>query len=830
MKKSLVIGLGFLTSIFAIVFISLHFFFKPIATALLHRAGFDDATIGTAQFTLSGTTLTNVALDQYGTVIDRVELYATGADMRAGRIGKAVVSGVHLHWPMTLPRAFKNLQKDGAQKNTSAPLNLHVRDVQFDGVEAQVAIADGVVPVKASGSLIDKGSSYKLSADIAAESSAFVTAQGRLTLEAVKATHALKAHYEIAKANLTLPALRLKRVTGWVNADMSPTALLPVVNAQISIGSALAYGVPLQGGTVTASSAKGLSEFIVNAQVQNNSGDVMIDVKADQTGAQADKVKVSAEAKLKNLDAFNIPDLNGQGSVVLSLAGTRKKSPDVLDMSAWQTLGGNAGITLENLSLPGLVTGAQALATLKLSFNPATHKISAQAVDGPVSFKGTVRKLDPRPLYLNLPLGATPPSVTWDTQKNALTTDIANASFAGANFIAKDISAHVTAWMNGNTVYEGKAKIGQLIHNVRIPYFIPVAVSVEMAPLSRQQDMTGFAGTVRDPAGIIDAKIAGTYNSAVNTGEIVFNMPPKTLQPNVLSLANLFPYSQAFFDNGFGTVGLAADVSFASVDGTFAAQTRGQLFLKDFSCMVAGNTIEGINGVIALDSLSPLTWKAQKISVASINVGLPLTNGVLVTSLDKNSNFTLNSAEWDLAGGHVVSSPFTMSLGDLSTDVTLQARGLDLGQLFKIAPMDGLEATGAVDGTLPLSIRNGSFAIVDGVLQTTAPGTIRYNPKNVPSFLQNSKSQQLIALKVALSAFNYDSLRMTIDGQLDKTQKISLQVKGKNPLFYSGHPVNFNLNVEGPIESILKYSPGSSNIPDGIRKQLEAYEAHNDGK
>jgi hypothetical protein len=830
MKKKLVISLAVIAALFAIVFITLQFFLKPIAEYALHREGFESASIGSVKFSTAGTTLTNVALDDMGTGIDEIRLFATWQDIREGHLGKVVVDGVHLHWPMTLPAALQKKQGSAANANKSAaPLNLYSRDVQFENIEVDIATAAGVMPLTLQGSLIDKGDSYRFSADVAGTADFGKTA-GKLTVTADKKTHLTKVHYEIAEGRLAMPALELKRVTGWVSADIDPAKTLPALNAQISIGSALVYGVPLQGSMLTASSAAGKTQFLLNGQVQNDSGNVMVDFKADQTGADSDKVTLNAEAKLKNLDAFDIFGLSGQGSLLLSAAGERAKSSDPLDMTQWKTLGGNLGVNLDQLSLPGLVSRAQALATLKLRYDPATQDIVAQAAEGPISFKGTVRQIDPRPLYLNIPLTKTPAFLAWDGKNNALTADFSGAEFQGASYLAKNISAHITTPLPGATTYKGTATVGQLSHNAPLPYFIPVAVNLTFAPLEKKPGTTAIVGTVRDPNNLIYAKLAGSYDGAAGTGGIVLNMPPKELKKNLYSLANLFPYSSTFLDNGFGTVGMTADIEFAGIDGTWNVQTRGQLYLKDFTCMVAGNTIDGINAVLTLDSLAPLTWQRQTLSIGAINVGMPLTNGVVVTSLDDKGAFNLHSATWDLAGGHIVSSPFTMSLKDLSTDVTLKASGLDLGRLFQIAPMDGLEAEGTVDGTLPLAIRNGAFTIVDGILQTTAPGVIRYNPSTVPAFLQNTASQQLTDLKVALSAFHYDSLRMTLNGQLDKTQKISLQVKGKNPLFYSGHPVNFNLNVEGPIENLLKYNPGSSQIPDGIRKQLEAYEAHNEKK
>ena len=113
------------------------------------------------------------------------------------------------------------------------------------------------------------------------------------------------------------------------------------------------------------------------------------------------------------------------------------------------------------------------------------------------------------------------------------------------------------------------------------------------------------------------------------------------------------------------------------------------------------------------------------------------------------------------------------------------------------------------------------------MLESAGPGVIRYNPQQVPAFLADEGNRQIADLRVALKAFSFDTLKMTLDGELGKNQKIGLQIKGNNPEFYGGHAVSFNLNVEGPIENVLKYNPGGSQIPDSIKKQLESYENDN---
>jgi hypothetical protein len=50
-----------------------------------------------------------------------------------------------------------------------------------------------------------------------------------------------------------------------------------------------------------------------------------------------------------------------------------------------------------------------------------------------------------------------------------------------------------------------------------------------------------------------------------------------------------------------------------------------------------------------------------------------------------------------------------------------------------------------------------------------------------------------------------------------------MQVKGRNPDFYGGHPVEFNLNVSGKLDQILNRGLAGYRIPDTIRDKLDDF-------
>jgi len=817
MKKTLKISLGVILFLIISVIIGINFLFKPVIEDRIRAAGFPNAKVGAAHLGLSGTTLTNIELDETGNRIAEIHIYALASDIFAYRVGKVEVSGLDIHWPLPAMSA--------APAPSTGPLNLFTKEITLDKSTITLATPYGDLPMHVEGVLTDNGNEYQI-AGTAAGDADFGHVDGKLNAKVDKASRVAKTHYELGEARFKTPDVELRRVNGWVSADIAPGAAMPLINGQISIGGLKAYGVPMEATTLDILSEEKKIQAHAQGAVINDSGSINADFVYDQSDAAVDKFSLKVDAGLKHLDALEVVDMAGQGSLLLDMKGERAKSPDWTDMSQWKTLAGSAGMDMEQLSLPGLINKAEALATLRVSLDPATGNITATAADGPVTFSGKVRAFGNRPLFINVPANAAnPPKAVWDKQKKTLTADIASADIAALDFMAKGLSTHVTAYMSDAPVMEGKIGIEELRHNVSLPYFMPVKVALNLQAMNSLKAGTGIYGDVTEKNGHFAAKVEGKFDSTTQAGNISLSMPPTSFMQNVTPVGLSFPISQNYLQDAFGTMGLSANLAWTKGKNGFVTTSNGQLYLKDFTCTIHDNVFTDINTVLNLDSLMPPVVKHQTIAVGALNVGLPLTDGVVEASLDANRVFTLHKAEWNAAGGKISSSAFAMPLDTMTTNVTLTASNLNLQNLFEIAPLDGLSAQGSVNGTLPLSIQNGAFMLTNGVLQTSGGGVIKYNPSKVPAFLQNPSSQQIIDLKAALTSFEFNSLKMTLDGELGKSQKISLQISGKNPLFYSGHPVNFNLNVEGPIENIIRYNPGGSRIPDAIRQQLQDYEA-----
>lgn len=827
MKKLLLFAPAAALSIILIAIIGLKFFFKPIVETALEQAGFAGATVESAEYDLHSSTLKNIKLDAAGNSIAEIRIDAGIGDIRNRRAQAVHISGVKLKWPMANATAARDV---------TAALNLFTQFAEIKDAAITVATPLGDLPLKADGKVIDKGNVYQFDITLKGEAE-FGRALGRIFGLVEKSTRHALFNATLAEGALTLPDAELLNMTGALKIDINPAKSIPAVAGTIKVGALKAFGVPMEGTSLTFQPTATTTRVVLQGNVINNSGSVLADMNVDHTDAALDKMTLTVKAELKDISALEVVEMGGAGNVVLSMTGNHVKGQSWTDLGQWKDVTGTSGLDMRKLSLPGLIKDAEALAAFKVELDPVSQQFALKASENGVTFNGKLSSLGNRPLSLDIPLNPSrPPTLRWDNKAKVMIFDFLGATASSMGFAFKKIDANLNLSFDENPSVGGTLAVGELTQLVQPPqrYFIPVSLNLN---LESGKNGTGFTGFVNERNGRLSAKITGSHDGKSGKGYVSIKMPPTTFMQNVTPVSTVFPFTQYYFQDAYGTLGLSANFTWnRDAKGRWATSNNGQLYLKDFTATVNDNVISGINTVFNLESLLPPVIRNQQVAVGAVNVGLPLTEGLATVSLEQTKDklhsnvFTLHSAEWSAAGGRIVSSPFATRLETLTAYFTLTAKQLDLQQLLNIAPLEGLTAEGKVDGTIPVRLDNGRFAIENGVLNTTAPGVIKYNPQNVPAFLQNPTQKQIIDLKAALTAFNYESLGLTINGELGKSQQVTMRIKGRNPLFYGGKPVNFNLNVEGPIENIIKYNPGNSRIPDSIRKLMEVYEASNGKK
>jgi hypothetical protein len=180
----------------------------------------------------------------------------------------------------------------------------------------------------------------------------------------------------------------------------------------------------------------------------------------------------------------------------------------------------------------------------------------------------------------------------------------------------------------------------------------------------------------------------------------------------------------------------------------------------------------------------------------------------------------LESAEAALLGGRLrAAGVWDPALPE--SRLLVDVEELDAARLVAELDLDDLSATGRLSGRLPVLLREGALHVEGGRLDAAPPGgVIRYAPAGAAPLPPRVEGMAL--LLAALRDFRYQELSMTLDGQLAGDLAVGLRLLGSNPAFYDGHPVAFNLNLEAPLVALVRGSLVGLEIPEEIRRGLEA--------
>jgi hypothetical protein len=342
-------------------------------------------------------------------------------------------------------------------------------------------------------------------------------------------------------------------------------------------------------------------------------------------------------------------------------------------------------------------------------------------------------------------------------------------------------------------------------------WFAPLALQGTLVPGA---EGVAFAAEVRRIGGGATLGVRGEHRAG-GSGRATVALAPVTfgpsLQPKDLSAL---------------AAGLVSDVSGQiAVDGELtwsALGLSGRLaVLVDQLALTSGPArLAQVNGVVELDRVwPPSTPPGQQLAIGLLDLGLPLTQGLTTFQLLPGPRIDVAQLEWRLAGGTVRAEPFSLGSPLEGTNVTLRAQQLDLGPLLKLTRLDGLSGEGSLDGVLPIQLSGGAAVIEGGELAAAGPGVLRYARDAAPAALQ-SGGEGVDLLLQALENFHYEELRITLDGRTDAAMDIGLHLGGANPDLYGGHPIEFNLDLQGEFGNILRQGVASYQIPDRVRERM----------
>lgn len=321
--------------------------------------------------------------------------------------------------------------------------------------------------------------------------------------------------------------------------------------------------------------------------------------------------------------------------------------------------------------------------------------------------------------------------------------------------------------------------------------------------------ITGAGGGVNLGKVKVSGNLANrSYQADLDLGPVAFVVGG--LQP-----AHLFPAAKAYIEDFSGTVRLAGPITWAKGK----AKSDLKLGLEKLSGIAGPVQFVNMNGVITIDEPWPVsTAPGQEIAIEQILAGLPMSNALLRFELDAPV-MHIAEGRLDMAGGRASIAPTEINMTAAGQRMTLKIDQLSVSELFTVAGVAGLSGEGTISGQAPITLFPNGIIIDKASFAAEAPGVLRYDAAKAPGALSSAGDSVGLALQ-ALSNFQYKELSVTLDRRLTGDTDLGLHISGSNPSFYNGYPVEFNLNLSGKLDEVLRKGLAGYNLPSTIQERL----------
>lgn len=272
---------------------------------------------------------------------------------------------------------------------------------------------------------------------------------------------------------------------------------------------------------------------------------------------------------------------------------------------------------------------------------------------------------------------------------------------------------------------------------------------------------------------------------------------------------------------------LNASSSLRQAAGNRPPSVELHLQLQQVGGIVDRSALSGLDGRIEAELRGDqLCIELPGLRLASLNPGVPL--GPLQLRADYQATLAqplagrlqLWQADSGLLGGQLHATPTRLELARRPLQLAVQLRGVELAKLLEVYPAEGLAGSGTLDGSLPLRLDSNGLSIDNGQLQARAPGgVLQLHSERIRAFGQSNPALQLATR--ALEDFHYDQL----DGRLDYDPQgkllLALRLHGRNPALEGGRPVNFTINLEEDVPSLLTSLQLGGRVNEAIQRRVQ---------
>jgi hypothetical protein len=112
----------------------------------------------------------------------------------------------------------------------------------------------------------------------------------------------------------------------------------------------------------------------------------------------------------------------------------------------------------------------------------------------------------------------------------------------------------------------------------------------------------------------------------------------------------------------------------------------------------------------------PQTAGPQRIRIGCLDVGVPLTHGILLLDMKSPKQIDVDIERFEFFGGLISSQKLSIDPTAQEFEAVLKVTDINLASILAFAEFDELRATGTLEGVIPISYRNGELTLHDGLL------------------------------------------------------------------------------------------------------------------
>jgi hypothetical protein len=349
-----------------------------------------------------------------------------------------------------------------------------------------------------------------------------------------------------------------------------------------------------------------------------------------------------------------------------------------------------------------------------------------------------------------------------------------------------------------------------------------------VAPATLRGRLSGAAKALRFDVqleganGNLRARLAGDADLPARNASADFELAPVTFAVKGLQPQTLVPALEAVLDRSTlskmsGQVSARGSLALRGGEPTI----RLDVTLRDVGFESRFARVAGVAGTLALRGPRWQTPEGQKLRVATLHIGVPLTDGALEFQLRPTRALAVRRTSWQFAGGELSANDVVLELGAARTEVRMLANGLELGALLALVSLEGIDGTGRIDGELPFVREGGATRVEQAVLRARPEGgKIQYAPTPAIAQYAAARPNDLGLAVTALSDFHYEKLEASVDGELDGELHVELHLRGANPALKDGHPIELNLSLDAEVSDVVRSGRAAYGVPKALEERL----------